>query len=116
LPFGRSVIRNNISWFLYIYEIVLQVPEKTRTAPRTQKPDDLFVRWHIDWRPLSTELAPMALAKEVKMMEWRCFALNAGRFDAKKCTLFLGNLFCCLLKIKNNHRHINMQTVLFINI
>jgi len=75
--------------------ILLQVPEKSRTAPRTQKPDDLFLRWHIDWRPLSAELAPMALAKEVKMMEWRCFALNAGRFDAKKCTLFLGN-FCCL--------------------
>jgi hypothetical protein len=85
--------------------ILLQVPEKSRTAPRTQKPDDLFVRWHIDWRPLSAELAPMALAKEVKMMEWRCFALNAGRFDAKKCTLFLGN-FLLFIKVLTKINHL----------
>jgi hypothetical protein len=58
------------------------------------------VRWHIDWRPLNAELAPMALTKDVKMLDWRCYALNAGRYEAKKCTLFLGK-FCIPIKFKN---------------
>jgi len=53
------------------------------------RPDEAFGQLGLQWRSACPELTPPILANEMKMLEWRCFALNTTKLEAKKCTLFL---------------------------
>ncbi|CAB3366609.1 Hypothetical predicted protein [Cloeon dipterum] len=72
------------------------IPEESRTAPKVERPEAAFAALEWDYRQHSWELTPQIMQDHMKMLEWRCYAMNSGR-TSKNCTLFLsvgrGNVY-----------------------
>ncbi|CAB3368772.1 Hypothetical predicted protein [Cloeon dipterum] len=65
------------------------IPDERRTFPKFERPEAAFAALKWDYRKHSWDLTPQNVQEHMKMLEWRCYAMNSGPTCKNNCTLFL---------------------------
>ncbi|XP_065334280.1 cap-specific mRNA (nucleoside-2'-O-)-methyltransferase 1-like [Cloeon dipterum] len=72
------------------------IPKESGTVPKFERPEAAFAALKWNYHKHSWNLTPKILQDHMKILEWRCYAMNSGP-TSRNCTLFLtvgrGNVY-----------------------